>query len=53
MQIYKEAANELIKKDEKVYKELLESGKITEEEYEGLRLGKITVGLGYNDIAES
>ena len=51
--IYKEAANELIKKDEKVYKELLESGKITEEEYEGLRLGKITVGLGYNDIAES
>ena len=51
--IYKEAANELIKRDEMVYKVLLESGKITEEEYEGLRLGKITVGLGYNDIAES
>ena len=51
--IYKQAANELIKRDETVYRELLESGKITEEEYEGLRLGKITVGLGYNDIAES
>lgn len=51
--IYKQAAHDLIEEDEKVYKELLKSGKITKEQYDGLRLGKITVGLGYNDIAES
>ena len=51
--IYKQAAHELIEEDEKVYKELLESGKITQEQYNGLRLGKITVGLGWNDIAKS
>ena len=32
---------------------MLESGKISQEQYDGLRLGKVTVGLGYNDIAES
>ena len=52
-EIYKQAAHDLIEVDEKIYKELLESGKITQEQYDGLRLGKITVGLGYNDIAES
>lgn len=52
-EIYKQAAHDLIETDEKVYKELLENGKITQEQYDGLRLGKITVGLGYNDIAES
>lgn len=52
-EIYKQAAHDLIEADEKLYKELLESGKITQEQYDGLRLGKITVGLGYNDIAES
>lgn len=52
-EIYKQAAHDLIEADEQVYKELLESGKITQEQYDGLRLGKITVGLGYNDIAES
>lgn len=52
-EIYKQAAHDLIVEDEKVYKELLENGKITQEQYEGLRLGKVTVGLGYNDIAES
>lgn len=51
--IYKKAAQDLIEQDEQVYKELLESGKITQEQYDGLRLGKVTVGLGYNDIAES
>ena len=51
--IYKQAARDLIVADEIMYKELLESGRITQEQYEGLRLGKITVGLGYNDIAES
>ena len=52
-EIYKQAAHDLIAEDEKVYKELLENGKITQEQYDGLRLGKVTVGLGYNDIAES
>ena len=52
-EIYKQAANDLIKEDEKAYKELFETGKITEEQYDGLRLRKVTVGLGYNDIAES
>lgn len=51
--IYKKASQDLIEQDEQVYKELLESGKITQEQYDGLRLGKVTVGLGYNDIAES
>jgi len=36
-----------------MYKKLLDDGMITEEQYQGLRLGKVTVGLGYNDIAES
>lgn len=52
-EVYKQAAHELIEVDEKVYKELLESGKINQEQYDGLRLGKITVGLGHNDIAEA
>jgi len=52
-EIYKQAAFDLIQADEIIYKELLENGKITREQYDGLRLGKITVGLGYNDIAES
>ena len=52
-EIYKKAAHELIEADEKVYRELLESGKITQEQYDGLRLGKVTVGLGNNDIRES
>lgn len=51
--IYEKAANELMKKDEAVYKSLLKEGKISKEQYEGLRLGKVTVGLGYNDIASS
>lgn len=52
-EIYKQAAHDLIVADEKIYKELLESGKITKAQYDGLRLGKVTVGLGCNDIAES
>lgn len=51
--IYKQAAFDLIQADEVIYKELLENGKITKEQYDGLRLGKVTVGLGYNDIALS
>lgn len=51
--IYKQAAREIMEKDEKTYKELAESKKITEEQYLGLKLRKITVGLGHNDIANS
>ena len=49
--IYKQAAREIMEKDEKTYKELAESKKITREQYLGLKLRKITVGLGNNDIA--
>jgi len=51
--IYKLASHELIEEDNKIYLQLLESGKITKEQYDGLRLGKVTVGSGYNDIAST
>ena len=51
--IYKKAAEELIAADELMFKSLLESGKITEEQYEKYRLRKVTVGEGYNDIKTS
>lgn len=51
--IYLDASKELIKKDEEVYQRMLKNKEITEEEYKLLRLSKVTVGLGYNDIAES
>ena len=51
-EIYKKASEELLKKDEEAYKNLFDEGKITKEQYNELRLGKVTVGLGYNDIAE-
>jgi hypothetical protein len=52
-EIYKKAAQDLIEADEKIYKELLDSGKITQEQYDSLRISKVTVGLGYNDIKEA
>ena len=51
--IYKKAAEELIEKDKEVYKKLLDEGKITEKQYQGITLKKVTVGIGYNDIAEA
>ena len=51
--IYEKAAHELIEKDEEVYKKLLEENKITEEQYKYLKLNKVTVGIGYNDIKEA
>lgn len=53
LSIYQQAAKELIEEDERIYKELLENGLITEEQYEGLKLRKVTVGSGYNDIGAS
>ncbi len=51
--IYKEAAKELITQDKEVYDRLLREKKITKEEYERLVLNKVSVGIGYNDIAVS
>jgi hypothetical protein len=51
--LYQQAAQELMEKDEVEFRKLLEEGKITEEQYEALKLGKVTVGTGYNDIKES
>ena len=51
--IYQKAAGQLIEQDKVVYEELLHNGQITQEQYDGLRLGKVTVGLGYNDIKNS
>ena len=49
-EVYKKAAEELIKLDKETYQKLLEEKKITKEEYEALRLKKITIGRGNNDI---
>lgn len=51
--LYQRAAQELMEKDEVEFRKLLEEGKITEEQYEALKIGKVTVGTGYNDIKES
>ena len=53
LDIYLKAAQELMDEDERVFRELFESGKITQEQYEGLRLGKITTGVGYSNIKGS
>ena len=51
--IYKQAAKDLIRLDENHYRKLLEEQQITKEQFELLRLRRVTVGIGYNDIAES
>ena len=53
LEVYKKAAQDLMKEDARVYKELLENGTITQEQYDSLLLGKVTIGLGYNDIADA
>ena len=53
LEVYKQAAKDLMSEDEKVYKELLRNKTITQEQYDSLLLGKITIGLGYNDIADA
>ncbi len=53
LDIYKMASKKLIETDETKYKQLLESGKITQEEYENLKLSKITTGLGWSNIKGS
>lgn len=53
LEVYKKAAQDLMKEDKRVYQELLENGTITQEQYDSLLLGKVTIGLGYNDIADA
>ncbi len=50
-ELYRDAAEELIRADQEKYRELLQQGLITEEQYQALVLKKVTVGLGYNDVA--
>lgn len=51
--IYQKAARELTEKDHQKYKELLEQKIISKDQYEKLLLHRVTVGLGYNDIAKA
>ncbi len=53
LRIYQEAAEKLMEKDNKKYLELFNLNRITKEQYEALKLSKVTVGTGYNDIAEA
>lgn len=50
LEVYKKAAQDLMQEDARVYQELLANGTITQEQYDALLLGKVTIGLGYNDI---
>lgn len=50
--IYLQAAKEFVKIEEETYLDLYQKQLITKEQYDNLRLSKVTVGLGYNDIAE-
>ena len=52
-ELYKDAAEELIKADQEKYRELVSQGLITEEQYQAMVLRKVTVGLGYNDVASA
>ena len=53
LEVYKQAAEEIMELDEAVFKQLLEAGRITEEQYDNMRIRKVTVGIGNNDIKES
>lgn len=50
-EVYKEAASKMVSVDEKTFKDLLDAGKISEEEYK-LRASKVVVGPGYNESRE-
>ena len=53
LEVYKKAAQDLMKEDARIYQELLDNKTITREQYGALLLGKVTIGLGYNDIADA
>ncbi len=50
LQIYKDTAQNMIKVDEKVLKEMLRTGKIAQSQFNKLVLKEVTVGVGYNDL---
>lgn len=50
LEVYKKAAQDLMQEDARVYQELLENGTITQEQYDALLLGRVTIGAGFNDI---
>ena len=50
--IYVKAAHELMEKDNKALSKLKDEGIISAEEYEKMKISKVTVGEGYNDIKE-
>ncbi len=53
LEVYQQASKDIIERDEKEYKKLRDEGKISEEEYQALKIAKVTVGKGYNDIANA
>ena len=53
LEVYKKAVSDLMQEDKRVYDELLKEGTITQEQYDALLLGKVTIGLGFNDIAQA
>lgn len=53
LEVYKKASRELMVADEIRYRKMLEDGKITQEQYDELVFKRITIGLGYNDIADA
>lgn len=50
-EVYKYVSSLLVELDNKKYFELLSNRQISNKEYNGLRLNKVIVGLGNNDIA--
>lgn len=49
--VYKYAASQLMEVDKLTYKKMLNDNLIKTDEYNGLRISKVLVGLGHNDIA--
>lgn len=49
---YQDASYKLINIDNVAFTKLYEENKITKEQYDKLKLSKVTVGLGYNDIKD-
>lgn len=49
-QIYAKAAKKMIEIDKKALKAMLESGKITQEQYDNLVLKEVTIGTGCDDL---
>ena len=53
LKVYEDVAKKMIEEDQKRFKAMLQNNLITKEEYDGLKLTEVTVGLGFNDIASS